>query len=577
MIATLKKFFAFCSAKHRRMFYASLWLGVLIAFCEVLKYPAISLILRGFSEDGMTGKLILFSFLLLLIGVLAEAAFRSKQAMLQCRAGYGECANKRIEIAEKLRFLPMGYFNRTSLGDISSVTTNTMELLGDVATRVVMQTTQGLLNTALILLMLLIFDWRIGLIALIGALLFALINARMQHNNEALSGQKIANDTKLIENVLEYIQGISEVKSYGLSGEAERKLKDSIAESARLMTDLEFASNRYMPLQNGVLKLTGLGILLASLRFYLDGSMDLITAVLMMVMAFHVFTGLSSMGAYSALLRMVDLCVTRGQEILSLPSMEIGGEDYTPRKEDIELERIDFAYDNRKVIDGVSLRIPSGTSAAFVGPSGSGKTTLCRLIARFWDVQSGTVRLDQKDVRDYSIDALMENFSFVFQSVYLFHDTVANNIRFGKPEASMEEVIAAAKQACCHDFITALPEGYDTVIGENGASLSGGERQRISIARAIMKDAPVIILDEATANVDPENEKELMEAIAALTKEKTVLMIAHRLKTVRAAKQIFVVDRGRIAQRGTHEELLREDGIYRRFVEARNKALSWKV
>ena len=229
------------------------------------------------------------------------------------------------------------------------------------------------------------------------------------------------------------------------------------------------------------------------------------------------------------------------------------------------------------MIDGVSLRIPSGTSAAFVGPSGSGKTTLCRLIARFWDVQSGTVRLDQKDVRDYSIDALMENFSFVFQSVYLFHDTVANNIRFGKPDASMEEVIAAAKQACCHDFITALPEGYETVIGENGASLSGGERQRISIARAIMKDAPVIILDEATANVDPENEKELMEALAALTKEKTVLMIAHRLKTVRSAKQIFVVERGRIAQHGTHEELLKEDGIYRRFVEARSKALSWKV
>ena len=404
-----------------------------------------------------------------------------------------------------------------------------------------------------------------------------MINARMQHNNEALSVQKIANDTRLIENVLEYIQGISEVKSYGLSGESEQKLKESIAESARLMTDLEFASNRYMPLQNGVLKLTGLGILLASLRFYLDGSMDLVTAVLMMIMAFHAFAGLSSMGAYSALLRMVDLCVTRGQEILSLPSMEIDGETYTPKTHDIALEEIDFAYESRKVIDGVSLRIPSGTSAAFVGPSGSGKTTLCRLIARFWDVQSGTVRLDQKDVRDYSIDALMENFSFVFQSVYLFHDTVANNIRFGKPDASMEEVIAAAKQACCHDFITALPEGYETVIGENGASLSGGERQRISIARAIMKDAPVIILDEATANVDPENEKELMEAIAALTKEKTVLMIAHRLKTVRSAKQIFVVDRGRIAQHGTHEELLKEDGIYRRFVEARSKALSWKV
>ena len=577
MIATLKKFFAFCSPKHRRMFYESLLLGVLIAACEVIKYPAVSLVLHGFLGHSLTGGTVRICFLLLLGGILIEAALRAKQAMLQCRAGYGECANKRIEIAEKLRFLPMGFFNRKSLGDISSVTTNTMELLGDVATRVVMQTTQGLLNTALIVLMLVIFDWRIGLIALVGILLFAMINARMQHNNEALSVQKIANDTRLIENVLEYIQGISEVKSYGLSGESEQKLKESIAESARLMTDLEFASNRYMPLQNGVLKLTGLGILLASLRFYLDGSMDLVTAVLMMIMAFHAFAGLSSMGAYSALLRMVDLCVTRGQEILSLPSMEIDGEAYTPKTHDIALEEIDFAYESRKVIDGVSLRIPSGTSAAFVGPSGSGKTTLCRLIARFWDVQSGTVRLDQKDVRDYSIDALMENFSFVFQSVYLFHDTVANNIRFGKPDASMEEVIAAAKQACCHDFITALPEGYDTVIGENGASLSGGERQRISIARAIMKDAPVIILDEATANVDPENEKELMEALAALTKEKTVLMIAHRLKTVRSAKQIFVVERGRIAQHGTHEELLREDGIYRRFVEARSKALSWKV
>lgn len=577
MIATLKKFFAFCSPKHRRMFYESLLFGVLIAVCEVIKYPAVSLVLHGFLEHTLTGGTIRISFMLLLGGILAEAALRAKQTMLQCRAGYGECANKRIEIAEKLRFLPMGYFNRTSLGEISSVTTNTMEQLGDVATRVVMQTTQGLLNTVLIVLMLLIFDWRIGLIALGGVLLFALLNTRMQHNNEALSIQKIANDTRLVENVLEYIQGISEVKSYGLSGEAERKLKESIAESARVMTELELASNRYVPLQNGVLKLTGLGILLAALRFYLDGSMDLVTAVLMMIMAFHAFAGLSSMGAYSALLRMVDLCVTRGQEILSLPSMEIGGEDYKPRTEDIELESIDFAYGSRKVIDGISLHIPSGTSAAFVGPSGSGKTTLCRLMARFWDVQRGTVRLDGKDVRDYSIDSLMENFSFVFQSVYLFHDTVANNIRFGKPDATMEEVIVAAKQACCHDFIMALPEGYDTVIGENGASLSGGERQRISIARAIMKDAPVIILDEATANVDPENEKELMEALAALTREKTVLMIAHRLKTVRAANRIFVVDHGRIVQSGTHEKLLREEGLYRRFVEARSEALSWKV
>ena len=214
---------------------------------------------------------------------------------------------------------------------------------------------------------------------------------------------------------------------------------------------------------------------------------------------------------------------------------------------------------------------------AIVGPSGGGKTTLCHLIARFWDVDKGNITLGGVDVRSYSMDSLMKNFSFVFQNVYLFQDTIANNIRFGQEDASMEKVIEAAKKACCHDFIMALPDGYETVIGEGGASLSGGEKQRISIARAIMKDAPIIILDEATANVDPENEKELMEAIDALTKEKTIFMIAHRLKTVRNADRILVLDQGRIVQQGRHEELIQQEGIYKRFVESRELAASWKL
>ena len=202
---------------------------------------------------------------------------------------------------------------------------------------------------------------------------------------------------------------------------------------------------------------------------------------------------------------------------------------------------------------------------------------LVNLLARFWDVDAGTVSLDGRNVKEYDMDSLMENFSFVFQSVYLFHDTVANNIRFGQPEAPMEKVVEAAKKACCHDFIKALPEGYDTVIGEGGASLSGGEKQRISIARAMMKDAPVIFLDEATANVDPENENELMQAIQALTAEKTVIMIAHRLKTVEHADQILVVDHGKIVQQGTHAELMEQDGIYKSFISERREAASWKV
>ena len=236
-----------------------------------------------------------------------------------------------------------------------------------------------------------------------------------------------------------------------------------------------------------------------------------------------------------------------------------------------------FAYDNRTIIDDVTLDIKENTTTAIVGPSGGGKTTITSLIARFWDVNSGSVTLGGRDVMDYSFDSLMKNFSFVFQRVYLFEDTIANNIRFGKPEATMEEVVAAAKKACCHDFIMGLPNGYETVVGEGGATLSGGEKQRIAIARAIMKDAPIIILDEATANVDPENEKELTLAIENLTSKKTIIMIAHRLKTIRNADQIVVIDKGRIVQQGRHGELMKQDGIYRNFVSGRKKAVSWKI
>ncbi|MBQ6212703.1 MAG: ATP-binding cassette domain-containing protein, partial [Ruminococcus sp.] len=228
-------------------------------------------------------------------------------------------------------------------------------------------------------------------------------------------------------------------------------------------------------------------------------------------------------------------------------------------------------------LDGISLSIPEHTTSAIVGPSGGGKTTLTSLLSRFWDVDEGKVTLGGTDVREYSMDALMKNYSFVFQRVYLFADTIANNIRFGQPDAPMEKVIEAAKKACCHDFIMQLPEGYDTVIGEGGASLSGGEKQRISIARAIMKNAPVIVLDEATANVDPENEAELIKAIDELTKEKTIIMIAHRLKTVRNADQIVVIKDGRIAQQGTHNSLMQQKGIYRTFVDSRREAASWRL
>lgn len=273
----------------------------------------------------------------------------------------------------------------------------------------------------------------------------------------------------------------------------------------------------------------------------------------------------------------MNTCVDQAESILKLPAMDITGEEIAPTNYDIQAKNISFSYDKKQIIGDITLEIPQKTVTAVVGPSGGGKTTLCHLLSRFWDVDAGQVTLGGHDVREYSMDSLMKNFSFVFQNVYLFHDTIANNIRFGEPDASMEKVVEAAKKARCHDFIMKLPQGYETVIGEAGGSLSGGERQRLSIARAMLKDSPIIILDEATANVDPENEQELMEAMQEITHEKTVIMIAHRLKTVRHADQILVVDKGQIVQRGTHEELMAQEGIYRHFISNREHAVGWKL
>ena len=333
----------------------------------------------------------------------------------------------------------------------------------------------------------------------------------------------------------------------------------------------------FMTMQSFWLKAVGTVIVPASVLLHINGSMDLLTTIIMIISSYLIYAQLDTAGNYSAMLRTVDVCVSQAQEILDTPQMDISGEDIAPAHFSIKAENISFAYEKRKIIDGISLDIPQRTTTAIVGPSGGGKTTLTSLLSRFWDVDAGKVTLDGRDVRDYSMDALMKNYSFVFQRVYLFADTIANNIRFGQPDAPMEKVIEAAKKACCHDFIMQLPDGYDTVIGEGGASLSGGEKQRISIARAIMKDAPIIVLDEATANVDPENEAELMKAVEALTKEKTIIMIAHRLKTVRSADNILVISGGKIAQQGTHEQLMAASGIYRSFVESRREAASWRL
>ena len=577
MLKVIRKFFAFCGEENRRKFITSIRLNVIQALFEALKIPAIAVMIRALMNGTVETKDILLSLGIMLISIAGSGLLKSKAVMLQTEGGYDTCAKKRVEIAEHMRYLPMGYFNANSLGQITSITTNIMESLENIATRVVMLVCDGLLTTSLIVIMLFFFDWRIACVLLCGFSLFLFANSRLRIASEKVSGKKIRADERLVEKVLEYLQGMTEVKAYRLTGVKSRELNEASSENSKINTDMEMTLVPRIALQSFIAKLTGVAMVAFSCVFYCAGSMDALTAVVMVISAFIIYVSLETAGQYSSLLRVVDMSVDRAQEILNTPQMDISGENITPAVRDITAQDIAFSYEKRKIIDGISLHIPEKTTTAIVGPSGGGKTTLVNLLARFWDVDGGTVMLGGRNVKDYDMDSLMANFSFVFQSVYLFHDTIANNIRFGQPGAPMEDVIAAAKKACCHDFISSLPHGYDTVVGEGGASLSGGEKQRISIARAMMKNAPVIFLDEATANVDPENENELMHAIQALTAEKTVIMIAHRLKTVERADQIIVVDHGKIVQHGTHTELMEQDGIYRNFIGERREAASWKV
>lgn len=576
MLTIFKNFFTF-SGRQKKNFYISLVYALFLALFEALRIPAIGVMLKAIVENNMTNMIILQSVGIMFISIIGSAFMRNRSMMRQTIGGYTMCAEKRVDIGERLKYMPMGYFNENNLGRITAITTNTAENLQDVATRVIAMYLQGIINTAVIVLVLCIFDIRIGFISLVGILLFFCINSLMQKKSLKLSPQKNITEDNIVEAVLEYIQGIGVVKSYNLQKQADGKIEKAIASCEELYYSMEKTFVPYQGVQTVVLKLIGICMILASILLYIEGTLLLINALLFIICSFMVYAHLETAGIYSALLRVVGLCVDKINEVFESPVMDEEGKNITPKSFDIVGDKISFSYDKRKIINNVSFCIPAKTTTAIVGTSGSGKTTLCNLIARFWDVDEGTITIGDVDVKDYKLDNLLYNISMVFQNVYLFHDTIANNIKFGRPNATQQEVEEAAKKACCHNFIMRLPNRYDTMIGEGGSSLSGGEKQRVSIARAILKDAPIIILDEATANVDPENEKQLQIAIEELTKNKTIIMIAHRLKTVCNADQILVFDNGQIVQQGTHTQLMKENGLYSDFVGMREKTVGWKL
>ncbi|QIQ93692.1 ABC transporter ATP-binding protein [Streptococcus mutans] len=577
MLSILKRFFDFCTEEDRKKFYTSLVLGLLKAMIAAMRIPAIALILNALIINKLSMTVIWQATGILLLSLVLNIFVTLKITMLQTEGGYHTCAQKRIEIAEHIRYLPMGYFNQNSLGKITSITTNTLESLSNIATRVVMVTTQGFLTTAVITLFVLLYDWRIGLILIAGLAVFLLPNGLMRMQAGAITPIKQKADTDLVDVILEYVQGIAEVKSFNITKQSAKRLSQTIFAKRDADIKMTLVTVPWIAVQNIITKLTGVAMCGAAIWFYLQGSMDLLICMMMVISAYMVYESLDGVSSFSSLLRSVDLAVELVQEVFALQPMNTKGQDIQPQTSTLELDQIIFTYEKRPIIENLSLTMPEKTRTAIIGPSGSGKTTLCHLIARFWDLDSGSIRLDGHPLTDYSYDSLIRNFSFVFQNVYLFEDSIENNIKFGRQEASHEEVVAVAKKARCHDFIMNLPNGYETVIGEAGASLSGGEKQRISIARAMMKDAPIIILDEATANIDPENEAELMTAVDELTQDKTIIMIAHRLKTVENADQIVVLDKGQIVQQGKHDQLAQQAGIYRDFITTRKEALSWKL
>ncbi len=576
MISVFKKVWLFSGCEQSNI-KKSVILGFFNAIFNTLQVGAIYVVLKALIENNSSVSVAGQAFGLMFASILGKIVTQYYSQLQRTHAGYFMVADKRIYIGNKLKLVPMGFFNRNSLGNITAIATTILSDVENTAPVVLVTTLGGFLNALVFSIVILLFDWRIGLIVLAGMLVFLGITALMEKKSRKDAPQRQVAQGLLVESVLETIQGMSVVKAFNLDSEKNKKVDKAIDKSCDKNMTLEKAMTPYIALQQTVLNLFSVLIMLAAIMLYLNGAMSLVNCLMMQIVSFIVYEHLKSAGSGTAMLRLTETSIDRANDIDAVPIMDEGGKSITPTKHDIEFEDVSFAYEKRLVLNNLSFKIPEKTMTAIVGPSGSGKTTLCNLIARFWDADTGKVFIGEHNVKEYTLNSLLANVSMVFQNVYLFADTIENNIKFGKPDATHEEVVTAAKKACCDDFISALPEGYNTIIGEGGASLSGGEKQRISIARAMLKDAPIVIFDEATANVDPENEERLQSAIETLTHNKTIIMIAHRLKTVRNADQILVLKDGEIVQKGVHNELIRQKGIYADFVSGRKSAIGWKI
>ena len=576
MITAFKKIWNFAE-KEQPNIRKSIIVGFLCAAFNAMQMGGVYYVLVKIFDETLSVKDIAVVLGILLVSLVGKIITQYVSQLEQTHAGYFMAADKRLRIGNKLKKVPMGFFSEFSLGKITTMSTTTLSQIEMQVPMLLVLVLGGLLNTFVFALALFYLHIMVGITAVLGILAFFIVTYFMEKKSRENASEIGIAQTHLTKQVLETVQGMQVIKSYNLGGKNNKELSNAFEENCNITMKLEKTMTPYIALQRIVLGISIAAIIILSAKYYMEGNMILADAIMSMIAGFIIFEGIKAAGSSMAILRIAENSIDSLKYLEQIPEIKEGQETSPIRHPNIEFKDVSFAYDEKTILDHISCEMKKNTITAIVGLSGSGKTTFCNLIARFWDVNTGEILIGGKNIKEYTLPHLMSHIAMVFQSVYLFEDTIENNIKFGVPSATREEVIEAAKKAMCHDFIEALPNGYDTLIGEGGATLSGGEKQRISIARAMLKDAPIVIFDEATANIDPENEDKLKAAIEELTKNKTIIMIAHRLSTIRNADQILVLNNGKIEQRGNHEELIKQGGLYKTLINMKNKATVWKI
>ncbi|HAR4713247.1 TPA: ABC transporter ATP-binding protein [Staphylococcus aureus] len=529
------------------------------------------------SHKSIYGKDIFNVVIIMIILVLGRFITAYLKSKNQESIAYEMSANERLNIGNKLKNVPLGYFNTHHSNELTTIVTTDLTFLENFAMKMVDIVINGYILISVLILSLLVVSWQVALLACIGVLLSFLTIQLLENKSKKNAPTYHYAQNQLIEKVVEVIRGIQVIKSFSKENASLRSFNRAVNESKRVNTKIEMQYIPFNLLHLLSLKVTSILIVLVACLLFIHNSIDLPTFIMISIFSFVIFDSVENINSAAHVLEIIDMTLEDIEKIKSAPELDKKGKDLTIENDDIAFENVNFSYDDKQVIKNVSFDIAANTSTAIVGPSGSGKSTLCHLLLRFYEVNDGFIRIGGIDIKDLKLSSLMSQISAVFQKVYLFNDTIENNILFGNPDATEEEVIRAAKQACCHDFIMKLPDGYKTVLHEKGNNLSGGERQRISIARAILKDAPIIILDEATASIDPENEQLIQTAINELSKGKTVITIAHKLETIKNADQIIVLNEGEIIQKGSHDELIRKPGMYQDFIRIKSKSAGWKL